>query len=114
MSVWAASRSFSCSVSSRNSRASVVCAASFCHAATVASISARSLRTFWAACWSFQKLDSADCSVRAAARAPWSQVRRYSGGHFDIYRGEGFERAVSDQVAFLRSVLQPIPAGIAT
>jgi dienelactone hydrolase len=49
-------------------------------------------------------------AVAAAARAPWSQLRRYPGGHFDIYVGEGFERAVSDQVAFLRSALRPIPA----
>jgi fermentation-respiration switch protein FrsA (DUF1100 family) len=46
-----------------------------------------------------------DAAVAAAARAPWSQLRRYPGGHFDIYVGEGFERAVGDQVAFLRRVL---------
>jgi len=44
-------------------------------------------------------------AVAAAARAPWSQVRRYPGGHFDVYVGEGFERAVGDQVAFLRRVV---------
>jgi hypothetical protein len=33
-------------------------------------------------------------------------LRRYPGGHFDIYVGEGFERAVGDQVAFLERVLQ--------
>jgi dienelactone hydrolase len=40
-------------------------------------------------------------AVAAAARAPRSQVRRYPGGHFDVYRGGGFERAVGDQVEFL-------------
>ena len=29
------------------------------------------------------------------------QVRGYDLGHFDIYRGEGFEQVVADQVAFL-------------
>jgi fermentation-respiration switch protein FrsA (DUF1100 family) len=47
-------------------------------------------------------------AVAAAARAPSSQVRRYPGGHFDVYVGEGFERAVSDQIAFLRRVLPPV------
>ena len=44
-------------------------------------------------------------AVAAAARAPRSQVCRYEAGHFDIYRGELFERAVGDQVAFLERVL---------
>jgi fermentation-respiration switch protein FrsA (DUF1100 family) len=44
-------------------------------------------------------------ALAAAARAPWSEVKRYPGGHFDIYVGEGFERAVADQVAFLERVL---------
>jgi uncharacterized protein len=37
----------------------------------------------------------------AAARARNSEVRTYPGGHFDIYVGTGFERAVADQVDFL-------------
>jgi fermentation-respiration switch protein FrsA (DUF1100 family) len=37
----------------------------------------------------------------AAARARNSQVRTYPGGHFDIYVGTEFERAVADQVDFL-------------
>ena len=49
-------------------------------------------------------------AIAAAARAPWAQLRRYDGGHFDIYVGEGFERAVADQVGFLRRVLRPLPA----
>jgi fermentation-respiration switch protein FrsA (DUF1100 family) len=44
-------------------------------------------------------------ALAAAAQAPWSQTERYPGGHFDIYVGEGFERAVADQVAFLERVL---------
>lgn len=39
---------------------------------------------------------------KAARRAPRAEVLRYPGGHFDVYDGPGFERAVSDQVAFLR------------
>lgn len=49
-------------------------------------------------------------ALAAASRAPWSQTRRYPGGHFDIYSGEGFERAVADQVGFLQRVLRPLPA----
>jgi dienelactone hydrolase len=37
----------------------------------------------------------------AAARARNAEVRTYPGGHFDIYVGTGFERAVADQVDFL-------------
>lgn len=37
----------------------------------------------------------------AAARARHSEVRTYPGGHFDIYVGTSFERAVADQVEFL-------------
>ncbi len=37
----------------------------------------------------------------AAARTPNAEVRTYPGGHFDIYVGETFELAVSDQVEFL-------------
>lgn len=43
----------------------------------------------------------------AARRAPRAEVRTYPGGHFDLYDGPGFDRAVADQVAFLRSHLQP-------
>ncbi|MDE3069213.1 MAG: alpha/beta fold hydrolase [Acidobacteriota bacterium] len=44
----------------------------------------------------------ARATLRHAARAPRGEVTRYACGHFDIYRGEHFERAVSDQIAFLR------------
>jgi alpha-beta hydrolase superfamily lysophospholipase len=40
-------------------------------------------------------------ALKAAARAPRGELRRYPGGHFEIYRGERFEQAVGDQVDFL-------------
>ena len=36
-----------------------------------------------------------------AAKAPRAEIIHYPEGHFDIYVGELFERAVSDQLAFL-------------
>ena len=40
---------------------------------------------------------------KAAWQAPGrAEVRRYPLGHFDVYAGEGFERAVADQLYFLR------------
>ena len=52
-------------------------------------------------------------AVAAASRAAWSQVRRYPGQHFDIYVGDGFERAVADQIVFLQRVVPPHPAAAA-
>jgi pimeloyl-ACP methyl ester carboxylesterase len=45
--------------------------------------------------------------VKAAQDAAWratgrAEVRTYPIGHFDIYRGEPFERAIADQLHFLR------------
>ena len=40
-------------------------------------------------------------ALKAVGRAPRGEARRYPGGHFDIYLGELFERAVADQVEFL-------------
>ena len=40
-----------------------------------------------------------------AAKAPRGELVRYPIGHFDVYTGADFERAVSDQVAFLTRVL---------
>lgn len=37
----------------------------------------------------------------AVARAPHAEVHTYPGGHFDVYVGATFERAVADQVEFL-------------
>jgi uncharacterized protein len=42
-----------------------------------------------------------DLAVKAAARAPRAELRRYPGGHFDPYVGELFERVVADQTEFL-------------
>jgi pimeloyl-ACP methyl ester carboxylesterase len=42
---------------------------------------------------------------KAAAAAPRGELIEYPGGHFDIYVGETFERAVADQIAFLERVL---------
>ena len=40
--------------------------------------------------------------LKAAAAAPRGEHVRYPLGHFDIYLGEAWERAVADQTAFLR------------
>jgi dienelactone hydrolase len=40
-------------------------------------------------------------AIKAALRAPRGELRRYRSGHFDIFRGELFERAVADQIDFL-------------
>src|SRR4051794_23512582 len=42
-----------------------------------------------------------ETALRYAATAPRAEVRRYPVGHFDIYRGEPFERAACDQTEFL-------------
>ena len=41
-------------------------------------------------------------AIEAAGKAPRGELVTYAGlGHFDIYRGEHFERAVADQTEFL-------------
>src|SRR4051812_5041100 len=40
-------------------------------------------------------------AIKAAMAAPRGELRRYEGGHFDLYRGERFEHSVADQVDFL-------------
>lgn len=41
-------------------------------------------------------------AIEAAGKAPRGELVTYAGlGHFDIYRGEHFERAVADQIDFL-------------
>jgi pimeloyl-ACP methyl ester carboxylesterase len=42
---------------------------------------------------------------KAAQAAPRGELIEYPGGHFDIYVGEPFERAVTDQIDFLNRVL---------
>jgi fermentation-respiration switch protein FrsA (DUF1100 family) len=44
-------------------------------------------------------------AIRAAERAPNAELIRYPIGHFDIYVGEWFERAVSEQTRFLSTHL---------
>jgi dienelactone hydrolase len=46
-------------------------------------------------------LAPADATVRLASRAPRGEIQRYDTGHFDIYLGEDFEAAITDQLAFL-------------
>ena len=46
-------------------------------------------------------LAPADATAGYAARAPRGEVKHYPVGHFDIYLGEPFERAVADQIEFL-------------
>ena len=43
----------------------------------------------------------AKATVRHARRASRGEILRYPFGHFDIYVGEGFERAIVDQIDFL-------------
>ncbi len=47
----------------------------------------------------------AEATVKLVSKAPQGQIKRYPIGHFDIYIGEWFERAVSDQTAFLTEAL---------
>ncbi len=56
-------------------------------------------------------LAPAEVTVRYARAAGRGEVRRYPLGHFDIYIGEAWERAVSDQTEFLaRQLLGDGPA----
>ncbi len=44
-------------------------------------------------------------TLKYAGMAPHAEIRRYPVGHFDIYVGEMFERAVADQAEFLTRTL---------
>lgn len=44
-------------------------------------------------------------TLKYAAQAPNSTVLRYPFGHFDIYVGEAFEKAIADQIEFLQRVV---------
>jgi hypothetical protein len=46
-------------------------------------------------------LVSTNAAEKVAERAPRGESRHYPIGHFDIYTGEWFERAVADQTEFL-------------
>jgi dienelactone hydrolase len=52
-------------------------------------------------------------ALRAAAAMRRAEVRHYPTGHFGLYDGELFERAVADQLAFLQRHLSPRTAGAA-
>ena len=39
-----------------------------------------------------------------------AELKQYDIGHFDIYVGAGFERAVADHVVFFSRVLRPSQA----
>jgi hypothetical protein len=57
-----------------------------------------------------QALAAGNPVVRAitdAARGPQNAVTRYPIGHFAIYVGEDWERAVADQPEFLVRTLKP-------
>jgi pimeloyl-ACP methyl ester carboxylesterase len=43
-----------------------------------------------------------DATLKCAARAKRGEVKRYPIGHFEIYLGEWFAKAVADQAGFLR------------
>ena len=49
-------------------------------------------------------------TLAVARRTPRAEVRIYPCGHFDIYVGDGFERAVGDQIDFLRRHVPPAAA----
>jgi pimeloyl-ACP methyl ester carboxylesterase len=48
-----------------------------------------------------------------ARRNPRVEIVRVPGGHFDVYRGEGFERACAAYLAFLDRHMGPGPASAA-
>ena len=52
-------------------------------------------------------LAPAEQTAKLAARGPRNEIKRYPIGHFDIYVGEDWERAVADQTEFLVRTLKP-------
>ena len=52
-------------------------------------------------------LAPAEHTAKLAARGPRNEIKRYPIGHFDIYVGEDWERAVADQTEFLVRTLKP-------
>lgn len=52
-----------------------------------------------------------DAALRVARTAPRGELVRYTGaGHFDVYAGDCFERAVADEIAFFTQHLLAAPA----
>ena len=56
----------------------------------------------------------AKATLRHVRKAPRGEVQLYPDGHFDIYVGAAFERAVSDQIAFLQRHVPPAESAIPT
>ena len=52
-------------------------------------------------------------ALQMAQNAPRGEIVRYPIGHFDIYVGDAFERAIEDQVRFLERVLAPRESAVA-
>jgi dienelactone hydrolase len=52
-------------------------------------------------------LAPAERTAKLAARGPRNEIKRYPIGHFEIYVGEAWEQAVSDQTEFLVRTLRP-------
>lgn len=48
-------------------------------------------------------------TLKYAAQAPHGEIHRYPVGHFDIYLGEPFERAMADYLDFLSRSTAPTP-----
>jgi uncharacterized protein len=48
-------------------------------------------------------------AIEAAGRAPRGELITYPLSHFEIYRGEAFERAVADQLEFLERHVPGVP-----
>jgi fermentation-respiration switch protein FrsA (DUF1100 family) len=54
-------------------------------------------------------LTPADRTVALLSKAPLAEIKRYPIGHFEIYVGEWWERAVTDQTEFLTRHLDSKP-----
>jgi pimeloyl-ACP methyl ester carboxylesterase len=54
-------------------------------------------------------LAPAETTVKHASRAPRGEIKRYPVGHFEIYVGDVWERAVTDQTDFLVRHLEARP-----
>jgi pimeloyl-ACP methyl ester carboxylesterase len=50
-------------------------------------------------------------AIEVARRAPRGELAIYPLGHFDVYRGEPFERVVGDEIEFLLRHLRPATVG---
>lgn len=46
-------------------------------------------------------------AIAAAKAAPKGELLEYEGGHFDYYKGVGFDRIIEDELAFLDRQLRP-------